>query len=72
MLSLCYVNPDLHAQFQNASQHYEAFLRAEHDRETFRLASLIIDKLEPGKSIAELEKLGEARLTQIVEWMRGN
>jgi hypothetical protein len=65
------VNPDLHAQFHNASQRYEAFLRAEQDRETFRLASLIIDKLEPGRSIAQLEKLGEERLRQIVEWMRG-
>jgi hypothetical protein len=46
-------------------------LRAEQDRETFRLASLIIDKLEPGRSIAELEKLGEPRLRQIVQWMRG-
>jgi len=65
------VNPNLHAQFQDASQNYEAFLRAEQDRETFRLASLIIDKLEPGRSIAELEKLGEPRLRQIVQWMRG-
>jgi hypothetical protein len=65
------VNPDLHPQFQAASQNYEAFLRAEQDRETFRLASLIIDKLEPGRSIAELEKLGEVRLRQIVGWMRG-
>jgi hypothetical protein len=65
------VNPDLQAKFRTASLHYEAFLRTEQNRETFRLASLIIDKLEPGRSIAELEKLGEERLRQIVEWMRG-
>ena len=46
-------------------------MRTEQDRETFRLASLIIDKVEPGRSIAQLEKLGEERLRQIVEWMRG-
>jgi hypothetical protein len=65
------VNPDLHAKFQSASKNYEAFLRTEHNRETFRLASLIIDTLEPGRSIAELEKLGEERLGQILQWMRG-
>lgn len=66
------MNPDLQAKFQAVSQNYEAFLLAEQDRETFRLASLIIDKMEPGRSIAALEKLGEERLKQIVEWLNGS
>ena len=65
------MNPDLHAKFKAASQNYEAFLLAEQDRETFRLASLIVDSLEPGRSIAALEKLGEERLEQIVRWLKG-
>jgi hypothetical protein len=64
------VNPDLQAKFQAASQRYETFMLAEHNRETFRLASLIIDMLEPGRSIAALEKLGEDRLNQIVGWLK--
>ena len=47
-------------------------MRGEQTRETFRLASLIIDKLEPGRSIATLEKLGEERLKQIVGWLKGS
>jgi len=66
------VNPDLQAKFQAASQRYETFMLAERNRETFRLASLIIDILEPGRSIAALEKLGEERLTQIVGWLKGS
>jgi hypothetical protein len=63
------LNPDFQAKLQSANEHYEAILRAEQDRATYLLASMIVDEIDPGKSIAELEKLGEEKLRQIVKWL---
>jgi hypothetical protein len=44
------------------SQYYEALVAAEQNRATYLLASMIVDPLEPEKSIAELEAIGEEKL----------
>jgi len=67
MLNVC-VNPDLQAIPQR-EQRYEAFLLAEQDRETFRLASLIIDKVN--REVNRQLESWRGELRQIVEWMRG-
>ena len=63
------MNPDLKAKLESANEHYEALLRTETERATYLLATMIIDPLEPEKSIAELEKLGEEKLRDIVTWL---
>jgi len=63
------MNPDLRAKLQTANEHYEALLRAETDRATYLLATMIVDPVEPEKSIADLEKLGEEKLRMIVTWL---
>lgn len=47
----------------------EAELRARNQRMTYQLASQIVDSVDPGKSIAILEGLGEKKLRQILEWL---
>ena len=63
------MNPDLKAKLDSANEHYEALLASEHDRATYLLATMIVDPLEPEKSIAELETLGEEKLRMIVAWL---
>jgi len=63
------MNPDLRAKIQTANEHYEALLRAEKDRATYLLASMIVDEIEPEKSIADLERIGEEKLRLIIQWL---
>jgi hypothetical protein len=64
------LNPDLQAKLQSANEHYEALLAAEQDRATYLLASMIVDETDPGKSVAELETLGEEKLRLIITWIQ--
>jgi len=59
----------LQSKLDSANEHYEALLRTERDRATYLLASMIVDEDDPGKSIAELEKIGEEKLRMIVTWI---
>jgi flagellar motility protein MotE (MotC chaperone) len=59
-------NRDLKAKLEQANEHYEAILQNQNNRETYRLAASIVDKLDPETSIAKLEALGKERLRQIV------
>ena len=43
------MNPDLKAILEQADERYEAIERDRDDRETYRLACQIVDKLEPEK-----------------------
>jgi uncharacterized protein (DUF2336 family) len=63
------LNPDLQAKLDSANEHYEALVASERDRSTYLLASMIADEDDPGRSIADLEKLGEEKLRQIVVWL---
>ena len=63
------MNPDLKAKLDSATEHYEALLASEHDRATYLLASMIVDDTDPGRSIAELEAIGEEKLRMIVTWL---
>jgi hypothetical protein len=63
------LSPHLKAKLESAKEHYEAIEAAEKNRATYLLASVIVDEIDPGKSIAELEKLGEEKLRIIVEWL---
>jgi len=40
------------------------------NRKTFQLASEIVNSVDPSQSIAQLETLGEDRLTTILEWLQ--
>jgi hypothetical protein len=64
------MNPDLKAKLDSATEHYEALLAHERDRATYLLATMIVDPLEPEKSIAELETLGEEKLRMIITWLQ--
>jgi hypothetical protein len=48
------LSPDLKAKLESANEHYEAIVAAEKHRATYLLASMIVDEIDPGKSIAEL------------------
>ena len=63
------MNPDLKAKLDSANEHYEALLASERDRATYLLATMIVDPLDPEKSIAELEAIGEEKLRMIVTWI---
>jgi hypothetical protein len=63
------MDADMKARIQSAIDNHKAFELDEHSRETYRLACQIINKLEHGKSIDALEKLGKEKLRQIVEWL---
>jgi hypothetical protein len=58
------MNPELRAKIQTVNEHQER------DRETYRLASKIVDKLDPEAIVGTLEKLGEAKLQKILEWIK--
>jgi hypothetical protein len=62
------ISRDPKARPEQANEHPEALLHDE-QRETYWLAARIMDKLDPEKSILELEELGEEKLRQIVAWM---
>jgi hypothetical protein len=63
------LNPDLKAKLDSANEHYEALLAGEQDRATYLLATMIVDPIDPQRSIAELEKIGEEKLRMIVTWI---
>jgi hypothetical protein len=60
---------DLQAKLDTANEHYEALVAAERDRATYLLASMIVDDVDPEKSIADLERLGEEKLRLIITWI---
>jgi hypothetical protein len=64
------MEPDLPAEIEEATKQHQVIERDESNRETYRLASLIVDKFDPGKSINQLEKLGEEKLKWIVQWLK--
>jgi hypothetical protein len=62
-------NPNLNAKLQSAEKNWGAIERSERDRATYLLATMICDSEDPLRSIAQLEKLGEEKLRQIVAWL---
>lgn len=46
------MNADLKAKLQSVDEQYEALLRDEQHRATYLLATMIVDPLEPERSIA--------------------
>lgn len=63
------MNRDLKAKLEQADEEYEAIMRDEQNRATYLLATFVVDPLDPEQSIAELEKIGEEKLRQIVKWL---
>jgi hypothetical protein len=61
---------ELRAKLQQATENFEAIEREKNDRETYRLACSIVDKLEPEESIARLEMIGAEKLHNIVDWLK--
>jgi hypothetical protein len=55
---------------QTEIQRREAAQREQQSRVTFQLASQIVNTVEPERTIEALERLGEDRLRQILEWLK--
>jgi hypothetical protein len=64
------VSPELRTKLQQATDDLDVVEWAKNDRETYRLACCIVDKLEPEESIARLEIIGEEKLRHIFEWLK--
>jgi hypothetical protein len=62
-------NLDLKAKLQSAEENWEAIERSERDRATYLLATIICDPEDPGRSVAELEKIGEEKLRLMISWL---
>src|SRR6266478_2829911 len=55
---------------QTEIEQREAAEKKNQSRVTFKLASQIVNTVEPEKTIQALERLGEDRLRQIMEWIK--
>ena len=64
------LHPDLKARLEGADETFEAIVAAEQDRETYRLAERIVNKMDPEESIRRFEKLGRIRLHAVLSWLQ--